>query len=279
MNNVQASNNQAPKNIDRFQDVLGKLIVKGASSFPKGVNSERLRINAIMHITQDQALSQVALQKPAKIAQIVYNFVALGLDMLNRECYIVPFVKNRGRQNEEVELTILKDYKGEVKLARQYSVDPIREIFSRVVYENDSYHFNELGQFVHTFDPFSTDRGSKKGAYCTVIYESGVHQTEFVNVDEINKVKGVSRSSSYDSSPWNKWEDEMWRKTAIRKAMKNISLDFGNSETLKAYQESDNDVDFGSSSPRSSNAEIVPQDDAFADAIEGESEEVRLQDV
>ena len=267
MNNAQASNNNTPS-IRRFQGILEASIAKGVASFPKGVNAERLKINALMHIAQDENLKQLAIQQPAKIAQIVYNFIALGLDMLNKECYIIPF-KN--------DLTILKDYKGEVKLARKYSVDPIREIFSRVVYETDSYRFNELGQFIHTFDPFATDRGAKRGAYCTVIYENGVHQTEFVNAEEIQKIRNFSKSSSSQYSPWNNWEDEMWRKTAIRKAMKNISLDFGNSETLKAYQESDNDVDFNT--PRSNNTEIKPQHDAFADVIEGEIEEVSLQDV
>lgn len=269
MNNAQ-TNNQAPQSTRRFQGVLEAMVSKGISSFPDGVNAERLRINAMMHIMQDPKLEQVAIQNPQRVAQIVYNFIALGLDMLNKECYIIPF---------NGELTILKDYKGEVKLARKYSVDPIREIFSRVVYEADSYKFNEYGHFIHEFDPFSTSRGVKKGAYCTVIYENGVHQTEFVNADEIQKVRNFSKSSGSSYSPWNTWEDEMWRKTAVRKAMKNISLDFGNSETLKAYHESDNDVDFGSSSPRSSNAEIVPQDDAFADAIEAEAKEVNFNDI
>ena len=268
MNNVQV-NSQAPQSINGFQGRLEKMISKGASSFPQGVNAERLKINALMHIAQDENLKQLAIQQPAKIAQIVYNFIALGLDMLNKECYIIPF---------KGDLTILKDYKGEVKLARKYSVDPIREIFSRVVYEADSYRFNEYGHFIHEFDPFSTDRGAKKGAYCTVIYENGVHQTEFVNAEEIQKIRSFSKSSNSQYSPWNNWEDEMWRKTAIRKAMKNISLDFGSSETLKAYHESDNDVDFNNA-PRSSTAPIQEQPDAFDDAIEAEAKEVDFNDI
>lgn len=253
----------------RLSSILDKMVAKGISTFPKGVNAERLKINALMYIAQDKNVSEVAKNQPSKIAQIVYNFIALGLDMLNRECYIIPF-KN--------ELTILKDYKGEVKLARKYSVDPIREIFARVVYENDSYHFNELGQFVHTFDPFATDRGDKKGAYCTVIYENGVHQTEFVNADEIKKIRGFSKSSGSQYSPWNTWEDEMWKKTAIRKAMKNISLDFGSSEVLKVYQETDNDVDFNNGS-RSSAEPIKEQNDAFDNVIDAEATEVNIHDI
>lgn len=269
MSNTQ-TNSQAPQNIGRFQGTLEKMISKGATSFPQGVNADRLKINALMHIAQDENLKQLAIQQPAKIAQIVYNFIALGLDMLNKECYIIPF---------KGDLTILKDYKGEVKLARKYSVDPIREIFSRVVYEADSYKFNEYGHFIHEFDPFSTSRGEKKGAYCTVIYENGVHQTEFVNAEEIRKIRNFSKSSSSQYSPWNNWEDEMWRKTAVRKAMKNISLDFGNSETLKAYHESDNDVDFSGATPRSNSEPIKEQPDAFDDAIDAEAKEVDFNDI
>lgn len=263
MSNIQQSQQ------DKLSVILDKMVAKGISTFPKGVNAERLKINALMYIAQDKNVSEVAKNQPAKIAQIVYNFIALGLDMLNRECYIIPF-KN--------ELTILKDYKGEIKLARKYSVDPIREIFARVVYENDNYHFNELGQFVHTFDPFATDRGAKKGAYCTVIYENGVHQTEFVNADEIKKVRGFSKSSGSSYSPWNTWEDEMWRKTAIRKAMKNISLDFGSSEILQAYQETDNEIDFNAGN-RSHTAPIKEQPDAFDNVIESEATEVNIHEI
>lgn len=265
MSNIQQASGQ-----DKLSTVLDKMVIKGMSSFPKGVNAERLKINALMHIAQNKDLSEVAKNQPAKIAQIVYNFIALGLDMLNRECYIIPF-KN--------ELTILKDYKGEIKLARKYSVDPIREIFARVVYENDSYHFNELGQFVHTFDPFSLDRGAKKGAYCTVVYENGVHQTEFVNVEEINKVKGVSKSASYDSSPWKRWEDEMWRKTAIRKAMKNISLEFGSGEIRQIYESTETDIDINNTGIRANAEPIKEQNDAFENVIESEAKEVDFNDV
>jgi recombinational DNA repair protein RecT len=92
------------------------------------------------------------------------------------------------------------------------------------------------------------------------VYESGVQQTEFVNIDEIGKVKAVSQSITSEYSPWIKWEDEMWKKTVIRKAMKNISLDFGASELQQAYLKSDNDVSF---EPRKVEEEVITQSDVF----------------
>lgn len=273
----QVQNTPEVQGEERLKGVLSGMIKKSISIFPEGVNAELLKINALVHIERNPSLLEIAKIEPVRIAQIVYNFIALGLDMLNRECYIVPFIKNRGRADQQIELTILKDYRGEIKLARKYSVDPIREIFARVVYENDEYHFNELGHFVHTFDPFDVDRGAKKGAYCTVVYKSGVQQTEFVNVEEINKIKSVSKSAGYPNSPWNRWEDEMWRKTAIRKAMKNISLDFGSSEAARAYGDTDTDVDF--SSTPSTLPQIKAQNDAFENVVESEAKEVNFNDI
>lgn len=284
MNNQVQMNNHtqnAPKvqGEEKLKDVLDTLVERGQSNFPKGIHANRLKANALMYIAQDANLTEAARKTPSKVAQIVYNFIALGLDMLNRECYIIPFVKNRDRPNEFVELTIIKDYKGEIKLARKYSVDPIREIFARVVYEKDKYHFNELGHFVHVFDPFDVDRGARKGAYCTVVYENGVQQTEFVNVEEINKIKSVSKSASYPNSPWNQWEDEMWRKTAIRKAMKNISLDFGSSEIQEINRGLENDVDFDNGTQASTHQQIKAQNDAFENVVESEAKEVNFNDI
>lgn len=283
MNNQVQMNNQtqnAPKvqGEEKLKGVLNSMIKKSISVFPEGVNAELLKINALVHIERNPSLLEIAKIEPVRIAQIVYNFIALGLDMLNRECYIIPFINNKGRADQQVELTIIKDYKGEIKLARKYSVDPIREIFARVVYENDQYHFNELGHFVHIFDPFDVDRGAKKGAYCTVVYKSGVQQTEFVNVEEINKIKSVSKSAGYPNSPWNRWEDEMWRKTAVRKAMKNISLDFGSTEAARSYGDTDTDVDF-SIAPVSTPQPIKAQNDAFENVIESEAKEVNFNDI
>ncbi|MDR2790255.1 MAG: recombinase RecT [Campylobacteraceae bacterium] len=247
--------------VTKFKDVLSDMVSRSAKAFPADVNSERLKINALMYIAQNPDLNVLAKSQPLKIAQYVYNFIALGLDMLNRECYIIPY-KNQ--------LTVLKDYKGEVKLAKKYSVEKIREIYARVVYERDEYYFED-NKFVHKFDPFKTDRGNKIGAFCTVIYENGVQQTEFVNINEVNKVKAVSQSAKSEYSPWAKWEDEMWKKTVIRKAMKNISLDFTNSELQNAYIQSENDVSF---EPRKQADEVIEQPDVFDD-----EEEVSLDDL
>lgn len=250
----QSNNNQLSTR--QLNTDITALLKNGISAIPSDINSDRLRLNACMAVKEDEKLLRLANEQPAKVAQIIYNFIIQGLDMLNNECYIIPFGND---------LTILKDYKGERKLAMKYSVEPIREIYAREVREGDEYYFDNENKFVHRFDPFMSNekRGPLIGAFCTVIYKNGVQQTEFVNLDEIEKVKGVSKSANSASSPWKKWEESMFKKTATKKAMKNIALDFGNDAVQQAYKETDNDVDFN----RTNKEEVKVQEEVF---VEGE---------
>lgn len=230
-NEVQA------KPLARYENTLEVFMEKGKGAIPQNVNADRLKMNALMAITEDKKLMQEAVNQPQKIAQFVYNAVLQGLDLLNREAYIL---------NYGGKLQMVLDYKAEKKLALQYSVKPIKQILSNVVKETDEYFFNDEGHFVHKYEPFASDkeRGAVKGAYCTIYYEDGTREDTFINNDEIQKVRDVSPSSKSAYSPWNKWEDSMINKTVIKKAMKNVYLDFENTEVQKAYIESNQDVEF-----------------------------------
>lgn len=246
-------------NLVKVGDQLEGMISRNLTAIPKGVNHDRLRLNAIMYINQDEKVKAVALQQPARVAQILFNFIILGLDVFNKEAYIIPFGK---------ELQVIRDYKGEAKLAKMYSVEPIKNITARVVYEGDKYSFDIDDNFKHEFDPFTSKKDKKMiGAYCTISYKNGDKMTEFINEDEINKIKAFSKSSSSQYSPWNTWEESMWKKSVIRKALKLVPLDFGAPELNKAYTETDNDVDF---TKPIQEVEIIEQPDPFADIPEVE---------
>ena len=233
--------------LDKFKGQLEELLRRGIKALPSDVNSDRLKLNALMHISGDEKLKKLAMEQPTKTAQIVYNFMVLGLDMLNKDCYIIPFGN---------ELVISRDYKAEKRLAKKYSVEKIRNIQADVVFANDEYSYKD-GIFIHNYDPFKAEaeRGKRIGSYCKVTYENGVENYTFISLDEIKRVKAVSRSASSQYSPWVQWESDMFKKTAVRKAMKDIQLDFGNDNVQTAYKDTDNDVDF----ERKPMAEVVEQ--------------------
>jgi len=252
-------NEIAVKPLDKFKNNLESLITTNIKALPSDVNSDRLKLNALMYISQNAQLMTLAQEKPALTAQIVYNFVALGLDMSNRECYIIPFGQTP---------TVIRDYKGEEKLAKKYSVKPIKSIKSNIVRRTDEQGFDENGNFFHRYNAFATDkdRGEIIGAYCKVIYEDDSYDLETVNIDEVKRVKAVSKTANREDSVWNKWEEAMWRKTAVKKSMKHIPLDFkkitGSDEVAatveKAYKTTDTDF---APSERINNDDIIQQDE------------------
>ena len=145
-----------PKPLDKFKTNLDNLITQNIKALPSDVNSDRLKLNALMYIGQDTTLTNLAQSNSALLAQIVYNFVALGLDMSNKECYIIPFGNKP---------TIIIDYKGLEKLAKKYSVKPIKKIYSRVVCANYQQGFDDEGNFYP--DGYNEMKGIKLTSHCS----------------------------------------------------------------------------------------------------------------
>ena len=259
------SKNEVRKPLERFELNLGSLLDKGIEAIPSDINASRLKMNALMAISQNEALMQKAQSQPSVIAQYVYNFIIQGLDMLNNEAYIVPY---GGK------LTPVIDYRGEKKIAMQYSVKPIKIIKSGVVHENDDFYFeDETDHFRYKPNPFATkeQRGEKIGAFCSIIYEDGSVHDVFVNKEEVEEVKNVSPSSNSKYSPWVKWEDSMWEKTVVRKAMNRyVNLDFRSPELIQAYKESSTDVQFGNKRETIKQEEVDVFDVEFEEETENE---------
>lgn len=90
----------------------------------------------------------------------------------------------------------------------------------QLVREGDTFSFKkESGKVVysHEFgDPF-TDKPIK-GAYAVVKLNNEEHDEslELLNKEDFDKMK----SSSRNTSTWNKWESEFWRKSVIKRACK-----------------------------------------------------------
>lgn len=90
----------------------------------------------------------------------------------------------------------------------------------QLVKEGDDFKFaKESGSVVYTHN-FTDPFGAKPiiGAYCVVKLnnESGDESLELLTKEDFEKM----RSSSRNSSTWNKWESEFWRKSVIKRACK-----------------------------------------------------------
>lgn len=90
----------------------------------------------------------------------------------------------------------------------------------QLVREGDDFKFaKESGSVVYTHNIGNPFKDNKiVGAYCVVKLnnDSGDESLELLNDEDFAKMKGSSRNSS----TWNKWESEFWRKSVIKRACK-----------------------------------------------------------
>jgi recombination protein RecT len=127
------------------------------------------------------------------------------------QCYFVPF-GNTKSGNKDVQFII--GYKGYVDLARRSG--EIKTIYAHAVYSNDDFKY-ELGlEPVLHHVPAEGDRGELTHSYAVAHFTNGGYAFEVVDKYQVLKRRKASQSSKSDYSPWVKWEEEMWIKTAIR---------------------------------------------------------------
>lgn len=97
-----------------------------------------------------------------------------------------------------------------------------------VVYQNDEFDYT-LGEapHVHHKPPrLGEDRGEPIGAYAVATFADGrmVCPPEVMSVQEIEKVRAVSRAAKSEYGPWVNWWDQQARKTVARRLFKQLPL-------------------------------------------------------
>lgn len=100
----------------------------------------------------------------------------------------------------------------------------VSKISAQVVHEND--HFKVVYGFdedvEHSPPPLDQPRGKPIGAYATAVLKDGSRLLEVMSLEEIEKVRKVSRASG--NGPWVQWWGEMARKTVMRRLSKRLPM-------------------------------------------------------
>jgi phage RecT family recombinase len=110
-------------------------------------------------------------------------------------------------------------YQGLLKKVR--NTGDLMSISANVVYERDHFDY-ELGdheRIVHK--PALGDRGQPIAAYAIAWLRDGAVAREVMDANAIRQVQSASRATA-EGSPWDKWPDEMARKTVIRRLYKRL---------------------------------------------------------
>jgi recombination protein RecT len=135
---------------------------------------------------------------------------------------------------------------------------------AEVVYAEDTFGYN-LGltpSLKHVPAALGTDRGLPIGAYAVAKHKTFGVFVEVMSVDEIERVRQISRASS--KGPWVDWWPEMARKSVGRRLFKSLPLVAD--EQIRSMLEADDATnDLATNEPEVPADLSVPADAAFAD--------------
>lgn len=130
-----------------------------------------------------------------------------------QHCWLLP---RKRKQTVECQLQI--GYKGFLHLVRNSG--NIKTIFAETVKENDLFEYERGLEKDHLRHRAAGTNGKILSAYAVVRYLNGGY--DVILLDKYQVEKRRAKSDSFSSkdyrflSPWVQWEEEMWKKTALK---------------------------------------------------------------
>lgn len=240
----------------RFSDQLTDKLISVENALPKDFNRERFVQNCLAVMNENPDLAKI--NKAATIQGLLKG-AYLGLDFMNKECYLIPYGNSVSFQT---------DYKGEVKFTKKYSTRKIMDIYAKVVREGDSFTEEIIdGKPSIDFKPVVFSKKDIIGAFAVVLFKDGGMMYEVMSVDDINSVRN-NYSKASQSKAWKNSFDEMCKKTVLRRLCKHIDTDFESVEAHSAWEDGSG-MDFSTTvAPVSDREEVI---DVFED-VSGNAE-------
>ena len=209
----------------RFSEQLSDKLISVESALPKDFNRERFVQNCLAVMNETPQLAKI---NPAHTIQGLLKGAYLGLDFLNRECYLIPYGNSVQFQT---------DYRGEVKFTKKYSIRKIKDIYAKVVRQGDEFTEEIVdGMPSIDFKPLPFNDGDIIGAFAVVLYQDGGMAYEVMSVKDINAVRN-NYSKASQSKAWKNSFDEMCKKTVLRRLCKHIETDFESVEAYSSWQD------------------------------------------
>lgn len=243
--------------VKSFGEQLGDRLTTAQMALPKDFNKERFINNAIAVVNANPELTK----NPRALFEGLMKGALCGLDFLNKECYLIQYGND---------IQFQTDYKGEVKFTKKYSVQPIKDIYAKVVRQGDEFTEEIVnGQQTVSFKPIPFNGGDIIGAFAVCYFQNGSMIYETMSLADIQSVRNnYSRASQ--SKAWKYSFDEMAKKTVLRRLCKHIDTDFESVEARNAWEEGSG-MEFTTAASDVDRSQIV---DAFASKEEAPADVV-----
>jgi recombination protein RecT len=246
---------------------LDKSLDRQVDALPKNFNKPRFMQNCLT-VLQD-GTADFSKIDPKSVVRTLMKGAFLGLDFFNGECYAIPFGDK---------LQFLTDYRGEIKLAKLYSTNPIKDIYAKCVRENDEFvETIENGQQSVSFKPKAFNDGEIIGAFAVCLYQDGSMIYDTMSRKQIEHTRDVF-SKAKESKAWKESFGEMAKKTVLRRLCKLIDLNFESAEAKKAFDEGAA-VDFKDNKPEYKAQNPYEEEKTEETVIDVPAEEVKEVEV
>ncbi len=208
------------KQLEVIQKKAGEIqayLTKGKSQFdmvlPPQIPSDRVIRQMVSQIYKIPKLGEVP---PNLLALAGLNSCAMGLEPNGRDAHLVPFKNNK---TGVMEVTVIPDYKGLIQLAHRSAHKLV--ISAQAVHQADDFHYS-LGtdEHIHHIPSDSDDPGELTHAWAQCRFADGRVVFVVMTKRQVLMRKAASKGASGADSPWNKWPEPMWAKTAVKQLCK-----------------------------------------------------------
>jgi len=223
--------------INNIQNALSSAIKQIKSVIANGITPEKMARVVVNELSGNKKLRDIASKNQTSLIRSVIQSSQLGLEIGGHlgHSYLVPYGD---------EVTLIVGYRGLLALARRSG--QISSICAEVVYEKDEFDLSLGLNPSVCHKPFlKGDRGQKILAYMVAKFKDGGSHFEWMTIDEVYKIRDNSKAYSYAKSkgifdtPWISNEDEMIRKTVLRRGWKYLpmSIEMQNAFTIDTASE------------------------------------------
>lgn len=203
--------------IDRFKQELTLRKDMMVSLLPKNINFDKFQAIVIAAVGSNPELLEC---DRGSLLKSCIQAAELGLS-LNPTLGEGDILKVWNNRSKKYDAQFRPRYMGLMKLARQ-SGDVVK-IEAEIVRENDEFLIQKGDEPRLEHRIKLGNRGEMVGAYCIWTLKDGAKQFEVMDRDQILSIRDRSSSKTKDGrivGPWATDQEEMWRKTVVRRASK-----------------------------------------------------------
>jgi recombination protein RecT len=212
--------NKQPSRFVQFKQVLDRGMDQIKIALPKHIDPVRFYrviLTAMQAVPKPGQLSILDCTQES-VFSCMLTCAQLGLEPNGPQghAYLIPFRDNSAQVNI---CTLVIGFKGLIKLARNSG--EIAGVAVRVVHEKDQfeYEYGLIDRCWHV-PTDEEDPGQVTHAYCVWKFKDGGYHFDVMTKKELDRIK--NRKNLPSISPWKSDEEEMQKKTVLRRSSKMV---------------------------------------------------------